>query len=76
MKILFILFCLVLSSCSYNIDNSIGGNYTNTVTGNTFRNSTPISSPPAMIINTYAPYWTYPYYQGYYGGFPWVRCGW
>jgi len=74
MKILFIISCLILSSCTYNIDGSVRGNYTNTVTGNTVKGVAP-ASQPTTIINTYAPYWTFPYYRGFYGGFPWTS-GW
>jgi hypothetical protein len=76
MKILMLLILCFLTSCSYNIDNSVGGNIT--TSGNTFRNSSPAitaspfyirtPNPAAVAYYCYTPpYYPYGYYSGWFG---------
>lgn len=56
MKVLIgILVLLISTSCSYNINNSVGGNVTTTTTGNTFRGYTPTIVNRTPAIYSYSP---------------------
>lgn len=82
-SMLTILGLLLITSCSYNINNSVGGNVTTTTTGNTFRGSTGfvptvinrpfISTPSPALISSYCytpPFYAYGWYR------PWGRFWW
>lgn len=77
-NLLTIFVLLLLTSCSYNIDNSVGGNIT--TSGNTFRGSgvNVVNRPyilapnPAVIARYYytPPFYAYGWYRPW-GGFWW-----
>jgi hypothetical protein len=67
MKKLLLVFILTATSCTYDQPVYNGNYYAN----NNNSNTGPVARYPTTttIVNTYAPYWSYPYYQGYYGGY-------
>lgn len=76
MKVLMFLILSSLTACSYNIDNSVGGNIT--TTGNTFRNTSPaivrqpflIRTPNPVAVASYCytpPFYPYGYYPTWLG---------
>lgn len=78
MKKLLLSFILILTGCTYDQPVYNGTYYAN----NNNSNTVPVVRHPATttIVNTYAPYWSYPYYQGYYGcgygyGYGWGGWG-
>jgi hypothetical protein len=62
-NLLAALVLLFLTSCSYNIDNHVGGNVS--ANGNTIRNATPSIVTPYMTPIYYAP--------PFYAYRPWYR---